>query len=243
MPVAILLVDHSLERCRAIGGFLAQHGFRTHFEPMAERALGRVSCQPPELVILEAQAPRADGLAVCRSIRRVHDGPILVLSDCADVDEEIMALESGADAVLAQPVNQPVNQPLLLARVRALTRRRYALIADRFASRHVAQASNVRATLKVGTLRVSRSARTVQVRGHVVGLTTTEFELLWLLVRHAGETLSRDFIRRSLSGREYDGLDRTVDLRVSKLRKKLGDRARQPALIKSVRGVGYQLAC
>jgi DNA-binding response OmpR family regulator len=94
-------------------------------------------------------------------------------------------------------------------------------------------------TIELGQLRIERENRTVRIFGKPVEMSTAEFDLLWLLASHAGEILTRDLIYEKIRGFDYDGLDRSIDLRVSRLRKKLGDSAKRPRLIKSVRGIGY----
>jgi two-component system response regulator RstA len=142
-----------------------------------------------------------------------------------DIDE-VAGLETGADDYLAKPVRPRV----LLARIRALLRRREAgsgLPQPDF--------------ITTSHLTIDRSNRSVTVNDTAVDVTDAEFALLWLFAEHKGEILSRDEINKSLRGLEHDGYDRSIDLRVSRLRKKIGDDSREPVMIKSVRGKGYLL--
>jgi DNA-binding response OmpR family regulator len=149
-----------------------------------------------------------------------------MLTARSDTTSKVRGLDAGADDYLPKPFD--VNE--LLARVRALLRR-----AERD------PASERRADLHLGALRISEASREVWLQGRPVPLTTQEFELLCLLARRAGELVSRDEVFRSMRGIDYDGLDRSIDGRVSKLRRKLGDDAAAPTRIKTVWGKGYLL--
>lgn len=164
-----------------------------------------------------------DGLSICRRARPDYAGPILMLTARGDELDEVVGLEVGADDYLTKPVRPRV----LLARIRTLLRRAGGA-ADTSIRR-----------VEGGGLVVDASQRTVTLDATAIELTSAEFDLLWLLARHAGEPLSRESIYRELRGIEHDGIDRSIDLRVSRLRSKLGDRGND--IIKSVRGVGYQL--
>jgi DNA-binding response OmpR family regulator len=171
---------------------------------------------------------------VCKQVRERYAGPILMLTALGDEVDEVVGLELGADDYVAKPA----SPRKLLARVRTLLRR--AGGATDAGETGAATASERR--IELGDLVVDESSRAVTLGGAPVELTTAEFDLLWLLARHAGEVLSRDRIYEELRGIAWDGLDRSIDLRVARLRRKLGDDARHPRRIKSVRGAGYLLA-
>jgi len=139
--------------------------------------------------------------------------------------DEVLGLEAGADDYLAKPVRPRA----LLARLRTHLRR-------------VTPVEQTSQPIVVGSLVIDAAQRSVELDGAAVELTTAEFDLLCLLARHAGQTLSRHAIYLEIHGMKYDGLDRSIDLRISRLRKKLGDDPTHPARIKSVRGVGYMLS-
>ncbi|MCG8652161.1 MAG: winged helix-turn-helix domain-containing protein, partial [Pirellulales bacterium] len=153
---------------------------------------------------------------------------IIMLTARGDEIDEVVSLEVGADDYVAKPVRPRA----LLARLRVHLRR-----FDQ-------EDSNVaaRSRIEVNGLSIDAASRTVHLDGEAIVLTTAEFDLLWLLAEHAGHVVARDTIYRDLLGVRYDGLDRSIDLRVSRLRKKIGDDPTHPSRIKSVRGVGYILA-
>lgn len=170
--------------------------------------------------------PGKDGLSICREARNTYKRPILILTARGAEMDEVLGLELGADDYLAKPLRPEV----LLARIRALLRR----------SQHARPDEPKR--VEVGPLVINASARTAEMSGSPVDLTTAEFDLLWCLAVHAGRALTRDELSQYTRGIAYDGVDRTLDLRISSVRAKLGDDGKRPALIKSIRGVGYQLA-
>jgi DNA-binding response OmpR family regulator len=224
----ILLVEDDSRLAELTATYLGQHELRVVVEARGDRALDRFQAEQPRLVLLDLLLPGKDGLTICREIRKTSNVPILVLT-AKDTDlDHVIGLEAGADDYVMKPVDPMV----LLARVRALLRR-----TDRIA----ATASERRPDVNLGSLRISETSREVWLQGQPVPLTTQEFELLALLARRAGELVSRDEVFRAMRGIDYDGLDRSIDGRVSKLRRKLGDDAAAPTRIKTVWGKGYLL--
>lgn len=148
-----------------------------------------------------------------------------MLTACEDDIEQVLGLESGADDY----VHKPIEPRLLLARLRALLRRR-----------HGSSTTGTPSRLMHGQLLIDRMQREVHLHGAVVDVGTTEFEILWLLASQPGQILSRDQILQAVRGIGFDGLDRSVDVCIGKLRRKLGDDAREPRRIKTVWGRGYQ---
>jgi len=221
----ILLVEDDLKLAALVKEYLEQQDFAVEIEPRGDRAVDAILTLRPDLVILDIMLPGADGLTVCREARPRYPGPILMLTARGEDLDEVVGLEVGADDYLKKPVRPRV----LLAHIRSLLRRT-ALPPDGPETRSV----------EVGGLVVDAAQRTVTMNDRSVELTTAEFDLLWLLARNAGQPVSRDRIYRELRGIEHDGIDRSIDLRISRLRGKLGDEGAR--LIKSVRGVGYQLA-
>jgi len=225
--IDILLIEDDARLAELTATYLAQNGLRVSIEARGDRALERFAQERPRLVLLDLLLPGKDGLTICRELRRASEVPILILT-ARDTDfDHVIGLEAGADDYVMKPVDPMV----LLARVRALLRRagRGGLASER------------RADLQLGALRISETSREVWLHGRPVTLTTQEFELLSLLARRAGELVSRDEVFRTVRGIDYDGLDRSIDGRVSKLRRKLGDDAAAPTRIKTVWGKGYLL--
>jgi DNA-binding response OmpR family regulator len=226
----ILLVEDDARLARLVKEYLeASDALSVSIEGRGDRAVERIVAEQPDLVILDVMLPGLDGLSVCKQVRGRFTGPILMLTALGDEVDEVVGLEIGADDYVAKPA----SPRKVLARVRSLLRRVPA-------ATEVAVGPDPVVT--VGELVVDPGRRTACIAGRELDLTTAEFDLLWLLARHAGETLEREAIYRELRGIEWDGQDRSIDLRVLRLRKKLGDDAAHPRFIKSVRGVGYLLA-
>ena len=227
--VDILLIEDDSRLAELTATYLEQNGLRVKIEARGDRAIERFAQEKPRLVLLDLLLPGKDGLSICRELRRVHEVPILILT-AKDTDlDHVIGLEAGADDYVMKPVDPMV----LLARVRALMRR---------AERPPAGANTERRPdVHLGALRISDTSREVWLGNEAVVLTTQEFELLSLLAHRAGELVSRDEVFRTMRGIDYDGLDRSIDGRVSKLRRKLGDDAAAPTRIKTVWGKGYLL--
>ncbi|HLU67470.1 MAG TPA: response regulator transcription factor [Kofleriaceae bacterium] len=222
----ILLVEDDLKLAALVAEFLRRSGYQVIVVHRGDVAVGALVRHDPDLVVLDLMLPGKDGFTVCREARSVYAGPILMLTARGDDVDEILGLEIGADDYLRKPVRPRV----LLARIRSLLRR----ADDSFAAEP--------RRIELGALVINAAARTVELGGAAIELTGAEFDLLWALARAAGTPVSRDDLSRACRGIPYDGQDRTIDLRIASLRAKLGDTQRPPTLIKSIRGVGYQLA-
>ena len=226
--VDILLVEDDRRLASLTARYLEQNGFSVAVEARGDQAVARFARVNPRLVLLDILLPGLDGLSVCREIRKQFDGPILIFT-ARDTDiDQVIGLEAGADDYVCKPADPMV----LLARTRALLRR----------SEKSGSAAAVRSDIVLGGLRISEASQEAWLDGEPVPLTTHEFELLALLARSPGRILSREEIYRSTRGIEYDGLDRSIDGRISRLRKKLKDDADAPTRIKTVWGKGYLLA-
>ena len=175
----------------------------------------------PDIVVLDLMLPGMDGFAVCRRIRETSRVPIMMLTARGDVTDRIVGLELGADDYLPKPF-EPRE---LVARLQAVLRR-----ADGAAPPDV---------LRAGTIEVHVTSRRATLAGREVPLTTAEFALLTLLVRHRGRVLSRERILDETRGVDWDAYDRSIDVLVSRLRQKLGDDSRRQQFIRTVRGAGY----
>ena len=227
----ILLVEDDIRLASLIREYLQQQGLRVAIEQRGDRAVKRIVDEHPDLVVLDLMLPGRDGFEVCREVRPSFPGPILMLTARDEDVDQIVGLELGADDY----VTKPVQPRVLLARIRALLRRVQSQSAEPKAQQPQEQVN----TLTFGKLKIDRASRDVLLGEKAIDLTTNEFELLWLLGLHAGEILSRNVILSTVRGIGYDGLDRSVDINISRLRKKLGDTPAQPSRIKTVRGRGY----
>ena len=221
----ILLVEDDRRLVALIREYLEKHTFQVATAERGDYAVTLIKEHQPDLVILDIMLPGKDGFTVCKEVRETYSGPILMLTAREEDCDQVHGLELGADDY----VKKPVEPEVLLARIRALLRR-FNTAAERLKQSD---------TLAFGKLQICKNSRRVTLQEAQIDLTSSEFELLLLLAEAAGKVLDRDFLFKSLRGIEYDGLDRAVDVNISRLRKKLGDSASRPFRIKTVWGQGY----
>ncbi len=220
----LLLVEDDPKLAALVQEYLQKNGLHVDIETRGDRAAERILREQPDLVLLDIMLPGADGFSVCRAIRPDYDGPVVMLTARDEDIDELLGLELGADDY----ISKPVEPRLLLARIRAVMRR-YNHPSTIHATTH----------LVCGDFEIDSSSREAKLKGQSLNLTTAEFDLLWLLASNAGQVLSRDDILRNVRGIGYDGSDRSIDLRISRLRKKLNDDPVEPRRIKTIRGAGY----
>ncbi len=226
-PVRLLLIEDDVRLAQLVQDYLAQENFSITLAHRGDTALEAFRPESVDIVILDLMLPGMDGLKVCSGLRQVFNGPILILTAKSSDIDHVMGLELGADDF----VHKPIEPPVLLARLRALLRRNQ--VAGGSGDNRKAD------QLHFGKLSINCEAHEVKLADEVLDFTTQEFELLLYLARNAGTVLSRDDIFNNIRGIEYDGLDRTVDVRISRLRKKLRDNPSQPHKIKTIWGKGY----
>lgn len=218
----IVLVEDDEELADLVADYLRDSDFEVEIIEDGGKAEEAIRANDPDLVILDLMLPNKDGLQICRDLRTWFHKPVLLLTARSGWVDEIVGLELGADDYLGKPV----EPRLLLARVRTLLRRS-----------EVAQAGARGST--TSELNIDSVNRVARLGNKELDLTDAEFDLLAYLKEHAGEQLSRDTLSREVCQTDYDGLGRTIDVRIGRLRTKLGDDAKKPRWIKSVRGVGY----
>lgn len=222
----ILLVEDDRKLANLTCEYLESHNFDVIWEARGDTVAALVVQNPPDLILLDIMLPGLDGRSVCRQLRPDYSGPILMLTAMGDEVDEVMGLEIGADDYLTKPI----SPRLLLSRIQASLRR------SNFSFEPDTGAEDI---VEIGSIKVDHGNRLALVDDQEIDLTTAEFDLLSFLVLNPGQVLSRDKIYMAVRGIDYDGLDRSIDIRIARLRKKLGDDGKQPRYIKSIRGEGY----
>ncbi|MDN0085392.1 two-component system response regulator RstA [Crenobacter sp. SG2305] len=233
MSHRIVFVEDDPELAGLISDFLSRHDLDVQIEPRGDTALATILAAKPDLVLLDIMLPGKDGLSVCRELRPQFNGPIVMLTSLDSDMNQILGLELGANDYILKTTPPPV----LLARLRAQLRDyRPSAPAEAAAP---APGKGTMQKLLFGQLAIDPVSRDVMLDDELITLSTADFDLLWLLASHAGEILSRETLLKALRGVSYDGLDRSVDVAISRLRKKLGDNPTEPFRIKTVRNKGY----
>lgn len=231
----ILIVEDDERLADLTKEYLESNGLVVSVEPNGTVAVDRIKNERPDLVVLDLMLPGEDGLSICRRVRPYYNGPILMLTARTDDLDQVLGLEMGADDYMSKPVRPRV----LLARIRALLRRiRESEINNAATSANAAESAE-QTRLVFNDLVVDKSMREAWLNDESIELTSAEFDLLWLLASNAGKVLSREEIFTCLRGIEYDGQDRSIDVRVSRIRPKIGDDPVHPKRIKTVRSKGY----
>ncbi|TDR73927.1 response regulator [Paludibacterium purpuratum] len=228
MPRRILLVDDDPELTRLLSNYLHQQGYQIEVAEDGEAMRAHYEAQRPDMIILDLMLPGEDGLSLCRTLRGTDAAiPILMLTARGDDIDRIIGLEMGADDYLPKPFNPRE----LLARIKSILRR----------SQNDAASSKARQLAFAGWILDLGARHLIGADGVVVPLTGAEFTLLSLLAEYPNQVLSRDQLLDGLAGREASPFDRTVDVLISRIRRRLGDDARDPQWIKTVRNGGYIL--
>ncbi|MCW8880160.1 MAG: response regulator [Kangiellaceae bacterium] len=219
----ILLIEDDQKLAVLTQQYLQDAEFDCEIEANGNNAQNRVNKYQPDLIILDVMLPGKDGLTICKEIRPEFSGPILMLTARNEDIDQVLGLEFGADDYVVKPVEPRV----LLARINALLRR-VAGVPKETSNR-----------LEFGQLEIDRQSRKVIFDNSVISISSHEFELLCFLAENAGNILSRDQLFTRLYNRPYDGIDRSIDVRISQLRKIFGDNPEDPFRIKTIWGKGY----
>jgi len=219
--VNILLVDDDTELASLLTEFLVREGFTVASEHEGFRGLEHARKPEVDLIVLDVMLPGIDGFEILRRLRAESKVPVIMLTARGDDVDRIVGLDLGADDYLPKPFNPKE----LLARIRSVLRR------------YESRPASVSGRIEVSGIALDPATRTVTANGNPVDLTTFEFDVLELLMRSSGKVLSRDTLMENFYNRKATPYDRSIDMHISHLRRKLqnGD-----DLIKTVRGVGYQ---
>jgi DNA-binding response OmpR family regulator len=223
MDERVLLVedDPSIREVTALG--LKQAGFRVSTASDGREGLMRARQEQFDLIVVDVMLPSLDGFEVCREIRKGSRVPIIMLTARSDTVDVVVGLESGADDY----VTKPFEMPEMVARVRAVLRRASALPEQ--------------TVIALGTLQVDPASFSARKDGRDLGLTATEFRLLLELARRPGQVFTREMLLDRVWSYDYLGDSRMVDVALQRLRAKIEEDPAHPALIKTVRGIGYRL--
>jgi DNA-binding response OmpR family regulator len=222
MSALILVVDDEPKIVRLARDYLEKNGFRVVIAGDGPSALAMARRVHPDLIVLDLLLPGMDGREVCRILRRESDVPIIMLTALSEESDQIVGLEIGADDYIVKPFSPRA----LVARVRALLRRAHGDV-------------KASAVIRTGSLEIDTGRHSATLDGVSLHLTPSEFDLLVVLARHPGQTLTRQQLMDDLYGVAASGVDRSVDSHIKNLRRKL-ESASETRYIETVYGVGYR---
>ena len=222
---SLILVEDDERLAELVSQYLTANGFSVIRFADGEGLIERVKVTPPDAIILDVMLPGDDGFTLCNRLRQFYSGPLLFMTAKSESFDQVLGLEIGADDYVVKPVEPLV----LLARVNALMRR----------ASSVEMPVHSGSVVTFGKLSIDKLSRRVNLGGEDITLTSHEFDLLCLLADNASQLVERTTLYKELIGREYDGLDRSADVRVSRLRKKLKDNPQNPYRIKTIWGKGF----
>lgn len=223
MTQKILVVDDEFEIVKLVRAYLERAGFTVVTASEGQQALAVFRHERPNLVVLDLNLPGMDGLDVCRALRRDSDVPIIMLTARIDETDRLIGLELGADDYIVKPFSPRE----VVARVRTVLRR--------------TEGTPIRPeVIAAAGVTLDLPQRAARLNDQPLDLTTMEFDLLALLVEHPGQVFTRLQLLEHTQDTAYDGYERTIDVHIKNLRKKLGDDSSAPRFIETVRGVGYR---
>jgi len=222
MTQTILIADDDIELCELLREYLGQEGFEVRLAFDGEQALAESRRPGLDAMVLDIMMPRMNGIDVLRNLRKESELPVIMLTARGDDLDRIIGLELGADDYLAKPANPRE----LLARIRAILRR--------------SNAHSAVAVLEVDDLVLNQASRELRLDGQLKELTSTEFSILQLLLQRRGEVVEKKDLYLAALGREPVAYDRSIDMHVSNLRRKLGHAKDGSERIETIRGFGYQ---
>ena len=221
-PYHLLVVEDDPSLAEWVKDYLESHHYLVTLLLTGVTAIDTIRNVKPDLVILDIMLPGKNGFDICKEARQFYHCPILMMTACSDEVDEVLCLELGADDYLTKPVRPRA----MLARIQALLRRTKPMTAVN--------------ELHYGPLFLDSSQKLVSMAGVTLPISNNEFDVLWLLIQHADQVVSRADLVSELRGFDYDGFDRSIDIRISRLRKKLAD-AKAEVSITTIWGKGYLL--
>jgi DNA-binding response OmpR family regulator len=227
MQKKILFIDDEIEITTQISEMLSRHDFQVFTASCADEAHKQLTALCPDLILLDLQLPGKSGLDLCRELRAVTNVPIMIVSASGQLVDKVLGLELGADDY----IQKPFEFKELLARVRALFRRYDHTTVPENQSSEILRSQGL-------ILDLTRS--NAELNGASLELTNMEFEILSLLMKNPGVTFSREQLVEKIRGMEWDSVDRTVDVIVSRIRTKLQEDAKHPKYLKTIWGSGYR---
>ena len=219
----ILLVEDDTSLAQWVSEYLVEQGFEVVLCQRGDEAVQAVKKHNPDLVLLDLMLPGKDGMSVCRDLRVSFHQPIIMMTAKGDEIDEVLGLEVGASDYVIKPVRPRV----LLARINAVLREKQG------------NSDTNTDEISIGSLQIDTLSRDVFMNKEKLALSNAEYSLLFFLASNADQILDRDSVFLATKGREYDGLDRSVDVLISALRKKIGDDPQSPNKIKTIWGKGY----
>lgn len=240
----LLVVDDDSEIRDLLGKFLSQHGFDVKLANGGEQMFHHLNTnqQPDQqsfdLIILDLMMPGDDGLTLCRKVRNDSNIPIIMLTAVGEDVDRIVGLEMGADDYIPKPFNPRE----LLARIRAILRRRDVITEQQ--SNTADTNALAHSVYQFNDWKLDKTSRTLlSPDGTEISISGGEFDLLLALVEHPQHVLSRDHLLDITKNRQAGPFDRSIDIQISRLRRKIEDNPKSPTIIKTVRGGGYVLSC
>ncbi|WP_297887829.1 response regulator transcription factor [Sulfurihydrogenibium sp.] len=221
----VIMIEDDRELAELLTQYLAKFNITVKNFENPKKALEELSKNKNyDLMILDLSLPEMDGIEVCKKVAKEEDIPIIISSARSDDTDKIVALEVGADDYLAKPYNPRE----LVARIQAVLRRKE---------------KKSKKVIVCGEFELDEEGFTIKKNSEPLNLTSAEFELLSMLIKNKGRVLSRDYILDNTVHLNYDSIDRTVDVIIGRIRKKIGDDPKNPKYIISVRGLGYKFEC
>lgn len=227
--IPVLVIDDDQKYCRLLKEYLTPFGYDVDVRHTGAMGLETAVAGNYHAVILDVMLPGMDGFEILRELRKHSQVPVLMLTARGEETDRIVGLEIGADDYLPKTFSTRE----LLARLRAVTRRTHSPASE--------DAPDITRDIIVGDLRLNESTHVALQAEQPIELTALEFSILTSLMRASGRVKSREQLLDDISDRNYDVFDRSIDVHISSLRKKLGDPAQSPRYIRTIRAVGYQL--